>query len=319
VREQRHGSEVPPPSRQRGEDGGVGLRVGRDAVGRHVVEQQPLGVADKVGLAVSGDGGVVRLEVGPDPRGAQSGEERQGLGRVSTAEGKVDEVGEEDQVRSHGVILHERQEGERVVEVARAGERGEEGGVGERVGGHAPLPHLEEEAGSEAEVASAAGRAEEQVIGDEERGGREVRREEVEQRDAAARVGKAGEERTEEAHGDGPVRGEHGGQVGSRPRGGERGDEGGDVDRTVLVLPLLELGGGLMALVEGVRGGQVGVQPDGFRGGDPAVRRGWERRGRGCSGRHWVSAWPRGSGSGSGSGAAAWKRMRDGYGDFFFF
>lgn len=73
----------------------------------------------------------------------------------------MDEVGEEDQVRSHGVILHERQEGERVVEVARAGERGEEGGVGERVGGHAPLPHLEEEAGGEAELASAAGRAEE--------------------------------------------------------------------------------------------------------------------------------------------------------------
>lgn len=97
------------------------------------------------------------------------------------------------------------------------------------------------------------------------------------------------------------MRGEHGGQVGSRPRGGERGHEGGDVDRTVLVLPLLELGGGLVALLEGVRGGQVGVQPDGFRGGDPAVRRGWERRGRGCSGRHGVGVWPRESGSGSGA------------------
>nr|CAB3478760.1 unnamed protein product [Digitaria exilis] len=222
VREERHDGEVPAAARQRGEDGGVGLGVGRDAVGGHVVEQQPLGVAEQAGLAVRGDGGVVGLEVRPDPRAAQPREERERLGPVAAAEGEVDEVGEEDEVRGHGVVLHERQEGERVVQEARAGERGEERGVGEGVGGHAPVPHLEEEPRGEAEVAGAAGGADEQVVGDEERGGREVRREEVEQRDAAARVAEAGEERAEEATGDGAVRGERGGQVRRRPRGGER-------------------------------------------------------------------------------------------------
>jgi hypothetical protein len=46
-------------------------------------------------------------------------------------------------------------------------------------------------------------------------------------------------------------------------RGGERGHECGDVNGAVHVLALLELGGGLVAVVEGVGTGRlVGVEPD---------------------------------------------------------
>jgi hypothetical protein len=85
------------------------------------------------------------------PRAPKTGEERERLGRVALAEGEVDEVGEEHEVGSHGVVLHEWQKGECVVEVARAGERREERGVRERVGGDPSVPHIQEEAGGEAE------------------------------------------------------------------------------------------------------------------------------------------------------------------------
>lgn len=77
------GREVPAPSCQHGEDGGEGLRVGCNAVGQHATEQQPLGFAEKVGLAIGGDSGVVCLEVRLDPCSAQPREECQGLGRVT--------------------------------------------------------------------------------------------------------------------------------------------------------------------------------------------------------------------------------------------
>jgi hypothetical protein len=140
--------------------------------------------------------------------------------------------------------------------VARAGERGEERGVGEGVRGDAAVPHLEEEAGGEAQLAGAGGGAEEEVVRDKERRCGEVRGEEVQQGDASARVGEAGEERAEEARGDGAVRGQSGGHVGGSARGGERRHERGDVGGVVLLLAL-ELGG--FVAVERVGAGEVGV------------------------------------------------------------
>lgn len=229
------------------------------------------------------------------PRAPKTGEERERLGRVALAEGEVDEVGEEHEVGSHGVVLHEWQKGECVVEVARAGERREERGVRERVGGDPSVPHLQEEAGGEAEHPGAARGAEQEVVRDEERGGGEVWREEVEERDAAARVGEAGEERAEEARGDGAVRGDRGGQVGGRARGGEGREERGEVGHVVLAL-VLGLGG--FPAMEGVGAREAGVYPDGFCGGGEAAVGGGgggrrERGGRGHSDgdgggrRHW--------------------------------
>lgn len=149
------------------------------------------------------EGGVEGLEIGVEAGGAEAGEEGEGLGVVTEAEGEGDEGGKEGKVGDDAVGVHEGEEGEGGIEAVGAGECGDKGGVCDGVrGGAAEAAHLVEEANGKGKLGGAEGVAEDDV---ESKGRWLVAGSvdhPVEEGEGATVVGLAGEERDHEARGE---------------------------------------------------------------------------------------------------------------------